>query len=75
MVSHFDGIDESVSCFICGGMWSHSEFGMCSGRTDLVHGNDVSAHSLDGCATFDETGTCDHLAAIAVDCDCDYCSN
>jgi hypothetical protein len=73
LVSQFDGVNESLTCMRCGATYFHSEYGTCSGRTDLVHGEDVSSHSLDGCSEFDETGECNHLA-WTIECDCSLCN-
>jgi hypothetical protein len=68
--------EEQVSCIVCGATYFHSEWSFCSGRTDLVHGSDlIDFHALDNCSAFDETGTCEHLARTAIDCDCSLCDS
>lgn len=77
MWHQFTGSDECVECIVCGAHYckeDEPDAGRCTGRTDLVHPvcGDASAHSLDGCAEFDETGRCEHLATEH-DCDCSLC--
>lgn len=71
-----------VDCIVCGAKYPMDENGDhdapadCSGRTDLVHGNDdnsTSHHSLDGCEDYDFDGTCDHLA-VTHGCECASCA-
>lgn len=74
MTHQFMSADHGVSCLTCGAEYADpSTAERCSGRTDLTHGYDVSSHSLDGCAAFDDTGDCDHLA-IGHGCDCLACT-
>lgn len=69
----YTGHESEVDCNVCGATYFDAETSWhCSGRTDLVHGYDTSAHSLDNCADYDETGECNHLA-VSQGCDCDRC--
>lgn len=78
MTHHFITVESGpveVACIVCGAHYLDGGNGAsrCSGRTDLIHGYDTSAHSLDGCQQYDDTGDCDHLA-IGTGCDCLHCS-
>lgn len=71
------GQDDGVACIVCGAYYLDPDEvpADCTGRTDLVHGNDdvsTSHHALDGCADYDEGGQCQHLAVL-LDCTCDLC--
>jgi hypothetical protein len=68
--------DEYVSCIRCGALLEDDEDAMlepCSWRTDLVHGDPHEAgHGLE-CEAYATNGTCNHVAATAVDCHCLIC--
>lgn len=77
MQHHLISEDDGVSCVVCGAFYFDADAprGHCTGRTDLVHGNDdvsTSHHSLDDCEDYDHGGSCKHLAA-PLGCDCDRC--